>query len=140
MTKTCNKCEEEKALSEFYGPYNDKRLPHKEARYHASCKRCENARSTAWMKTHSYYSTDRIIIRKNKLKDELGGQCSWCSEADYRVLQFDHVENDGGQHRKALKRNTSVSDLRKYMREGGKIQLLCANCHVLKTYFGATSK
>lgn len=59
----------------------------------------------------------------------LGGKCFHCGTTDVRVLQFDHINGDGG--RKGWK----TAEFRKRVLKGqlDVYQLLCANCHVLKT-------
>lgn len=65
----------------------------------------------------------------------LGGACAMCGNSNPMVLEFDHINNDGVQHRS----NSS-------MRGGGllswiknnpdaarsRLQLLCSNCHSMK--------
>ena len=58
-----------------------------------------------------------------------GGQCEWC--ASTRSLEFDHVNGDGDEHRKA---ESSVSMKRRIVRTGRRLddvslRLLCAPCH-----------
>lgn len=75
--------------------------------------------------------------QRDKLKDLLGGKCACCGESEYMFLQVDHVNNDGAAHRKRIGRSSlSVNDLKKYIEEGGLLQLLCGNCHNAKSYFG----
>ena len=67
----------------------------------------------------------------------LGGKCSNCGNDDVRVLQIDHKHNDG----KELKRGGRIRGLdakhyRAIIRGDDPLdryQLLCANCHSLKT-------
>jgi hypothetical protein len=66
------------------------------------------------------------------LLEKLGGRCAGCGFSDHRALQIDHINSDGAAHRKASKGG-------RYRRElsaaaGESVQVLCANCHAIKTY------
>lgn len=73
---------------------------------------------------------------KNRLKaiEMLGGCCKECGVADSRVLQFDHIvpelRNKENQHNSYK----NVSLILKGILTAKDIQLLCANCHAIKTY------
>jgi len=71
----------------------------------------------------------------------MGGKCKHCGNGDWRALQFDHVDAKpkGRNCHSGAKSNNrnSVDELRKRAREGTLsevYQLLCANCHAIKTY------
>ena len=61
----------------------------------------------------------------------LGTVCVRCGCADSRVLEIDHVDGHGGHERKA---RSKVSILRRVAADPTGYQLLCANCHRIKTY------
>lgn len=74
-----------------------------------------------------------------RLKDELfnllGGKCARCDQHNWNVLQIDHTEGGGGEDRKNG-HTKSYRRMRDELRAGtdeGRYQLLCANCHHLKT-------
>lgn len=50
--------------------------------------------------------------------------------SDSRVLEVDHVFNDGSTERNIC----DQKPLRKISRQPERYQLLCANCHVIKTH------
>ena len=67
----------------------------------------------------------------------LGGACTQCGLADQRVLEVDHIEQDGASHRRKQggygnTRWYILKQLREGVNEGW--QLLCANCHAVKTW------
>lgn len=62
--------------------------------------------------------------------DALGGCCMECGNDDPRVLEIDHADGSGGQDRK---RRSKVSILRSVVTNHSDYQLLCANCHRIKT-------
>ena len=64
--------------------------------------------------------------------DLLGGRCVTCENDDWRVLQFDHINDDGSEDRE---RSGSSLVLSVVNGQRDDIQLLCANCHQIKTYW-----
>lgn len=56
----------------------------------------------------------------------LGGKCIQCGLEDIRVLQFDHIDPLNNHKR-------SWDEVEKAI-EQGNIQLLCANCHAIKSW------
>lgn len=66
----------------------------------------------------------------------LGGVCTVCGYSDTRALQIDHVFGDGHLERPAKRTQPGPASV--YIavirqKEPGRYQLLCANCHVIKT-------
>ena len=81
-------------------------------------------------KMDHYYRLRRAAIAA------YGGQCACCATTEYDFLQLDHVANDGAEHRKRLKDKGSFAvyrELAKHEYPEGKMQVLCANCHFVKT-------
>lgn len=67
----------------------------------------------------------------------LGFECVRCGCSDSRVLEFDHVSDTGNVDRKTL--GLSQDKLVRQISKGnyrGLIQLLCANCHHIKSLEG----
>jgi 5-methylcytosine-specific restriction endonuclease McrA len=64
----------------------------------------------------------------------LGGKCARCGVQDPRVLTLDHVH--GGGRRDHAKRGTHGirRDILKGARDASDFQILCANCHLIKTF------
>ena len=74
-------------------------------------------------------------LRKCKAVEVLGGACAECGQTDVRILEFDHIRNDGKQHRKEAKLNNASSWIVNHPEEAKeRIQVLCACCHALKNY------
>ena len=79
-------------------------------------------------------------IRRRQLRLEVlalyGGKCACCGESDARVLTFVHVNGGGGEERRlpGTKSSGFLYALKREHRED--IQILCANCHQAKTYYG----
>lgn len=74
----------------------------------------------------------RQVSLRAEAIEVLGGKCARCGLDDHRVLQFDHVHGGGHRERNTQDRLKLYMDVSKRRRED--IQLLCANCHVLKTH------
>jgi len=85
-------------------------------------------------KTHSkIISKQRKIIRE-KLKQQIfnayGHMCNHCGEIRNKLLTIDHVNNDGGKHRKLVGRRSEdiYKDVIKEYRPD-KYQILCISCN-----------
>lgn len=68
-------------------------------------------------------------IERYALIQDLGGRCNRCGEDDVRVLDFDHIDDDGSEHRRNNK-TRNAQDLVKL--HPHKFQILCKNCNWLK--------
>jgi hypothetical protein len=68
-----------------------------------------------------------------------GGKCRCCGESEPKFLTVDHTENDGHKHRLQIGNGgmTTYRWLRKngFPKKG--FQLLCFNCNLAKSFFGA---
>jgi hypothetical protein len=79
-------------------------------------------------------------VRQNlrwEVLESLGGACLHCGLTDLRVLQIDHVFDDGYKHRKrgSGSYHTYLRGIADEVYAGSdRYQALCANCHVLKTW------
>jgi hypothetical protein len=63
----------------------------------------------------------------------LGGRCAHCGHEDTRVLQFDHVNDDGNLERVGGRRPRPGKAIAAVVNgEREKYQLLCANCNWIK--------
>ena len=70
-------------------------------------------------------------IRLDAIK-MLGGACAQCGYDDWRVLEIDHIEGGGREHRKRVDHKMQYRNIRDGNTEG--YQLLCANCHGIKSH------
>lgn len=80
----------------------------------------------------------KIKEAKKEIIKLLGGKCVCCGITDIRVLQIDHVNNDGLIERKLSKkhrRNVYSIIFNKIKERSKDYQLLCLNCHHLKTNY-----
>ena len=65
----------------------------------------------------------------------LGGVCVQCSYDNIRALHIDHINGDGWKERKRSNWNHDrfTAQILRGLYDG-KVQLLCANCHALKSW------
>lgn len=79
----------------------------------------------------TYFPEKRKAYRDAALS-ALGGVCCECGFDDWRILHIDHVNGDGAEHRRKL--SSGYAYYREIIAdESGRFQLLCPNCHALKT-------
>lgn len=130
----CKRCKAE--YSRKYRAENRDKLNAQTKRWHEDNRERSLASKKAYRKSNSAKvqeakKRNRIEIREKALQ-ELGGKCLMCGINDKRVLQIDHVDGGGSAERNKIGRDGIH---RKVVRDGGfGYQLLCANCHAIKTY------
>lgn len=125
--KICNKCQEEKLISEF-----NKRVSAKDG-YQARCRMCNIAYSKKHYKDNKqiYYEKNRKS-RKNKrdfiYKIKNGLKCCICSEDETCCLDFHHRDPS----KKDFVLGMAVNDGRSMdsiLKEINKCAVVCSNCH-----------
>lgn len=130
--KICSSCEEEKPVSEFN--------THKSRGLQNECIECRSLYNRRHYLSNRYkYLTkakeNRRKLRsatKTYLKEYLETHhCVSCPESDPVVLDFDHIDRST----KSFNIASAVGNkpLKEIIREIGKCQILCANCHRRKT-------
>jgi len=138
IKKRCTKCLEEKPPDEF--PANSRSKDGRGWR----CRQCQREYFAEYYQQtgHSERIKSRTQRRRQELTSEAlaayGGRCVDCEEDDPEVLTFDHVDNDGGQHRRELAKGKrgSTTQILRWAKQNGwppRLQVLCANCHLRKT-------
>jgi hypothetical protein len=153
MLKTCGICGEPLPPQCFY---KDRSKPDG---LMWRCKRCDNAKTKRWKLAnpekvkaqHSRHTRRRgeihnILARatrrhmKLRAYAKLGGKCRMCGFSDHRALQIDHVmgtENGVPIHKLRRESTDHSRNLHKRIIRGEipmlELQLLCANCHAIKT-------
>ena len=92
---------------------------------------------------YNYYK-DWMKSKRIELITILGGSCSCkkcelhrnkCKITNFKVLEFDHIKNNGKEDRKKLKNSQNFCKyyLNNIYKAKKQLQLLCSNCHVIKT-------
>lgn len=121
--KECSKCHEIKTRCEFYP---DSRVPGKLS---SRCKGCHNTEC-------------KNLLRSERLKAlQHYGQaqtpyCRCCGEITYEFLSLDHINGNGGQHRRSCKAGSAFY---RWLRMDGYpegYQVLCYNCNTAKGHYG----
>lgn len=82
------------------------------------------------------YARKRHVELRERLFRKIGTQiCVRCGFSDKRALQFDHINSDGAEHRRALASGTAyyaaldAMDANEFRQQ---LQVLCANCNTIK--------
>jgi len=116
-TKRCTVCQEEKLLSEFHKKGNGK---------DSRCKSC--------IKTRDREAHQRLLAEK---KDWLyqykeAHACTDCNKFYHPwVMEFDHLRDKKANISTLANQKCT---LKRLLREIDKCELVCANCHRLRTY------
>lgn len=139
--KVCSKCGESKELTCFQARKGRYRKP---GDLFAECKACTAARrrlryatDAAFAERHSNNVKNSYSRTRSEAITRYGSRCACCGEDNELFLTFDHIENDGAEHRRA------IGDGGKYLLCWIKknhypdcIQLLCYNCNCAKGFYG----
>lgn len=102
----------------------------KNRRWYAANREKIRVRSRRWREINHEKARREAI-------EKYGGACVRCGIEDQRVLCFDHVNDDGAEMRRLKKHPKSGYNLCVWLKKHGWpdfIQLLCANCNLLKAY------
>lgn len=139
MMRKCTVCKKTKTEAEYF--YKNI----KANKLHSQCKACYQAKRREFWKEHYHRYGDkyreRAIKRNKEQRDILKARmieylsdksCVKCGMNDPRVLEFDHIDPETKviDISKAFKNTMKWEDI---LLEIEKCQLLCANCHKIKT-------
>lgn len=126
--KHCGKCKTEKPLSDFSKKKSGHQAwckpclsEHNKAKYHSDPKRRELIRQHA--------KKNQQIIQEKLFSYLQSHPCVQCGETNILTLQFDHLSNKEFE----VADNTLRRGWSSLEKELGKCQVLCANCHSIKT-------
>jgi hypothetical protein len=135
--KYCNKCSTEQASEAFY------RSSRNLDGLASLCKACNDGYVKQLLKSDPEYRArhQEVVNRYHRRIHEeiyklLGDACRNCGNADRRVLELDHINNDGYLERPLGRANGGGSYKRdlQVRKHPAKFQILCANCHAIKTF------
>lgn len=125
--KNCSHCKILKSYSEFK---LDKRL---KSGVGSWCKKCHYEYGKKRVLTNPDFfrsqARNRNAVRRKKIIDAYGGKCECCGETTLEFLEIDHINRDGGEHRRRIGHSNIYFEL---LREGfpkDKYRLLCCNCN-----------
>lgn len=73
--------------------------------------------------------------RRKQVIEAYGGKCACCGEKEIKFLAYDHVNNDGKDHRKVISAQLLTGWIirNNYPKN---IQILCHNCNLAKGFYG----
>ncbi len=143
LKKRCTDCRKEKVFTLFYPA---KAMTSGRT---SKCTKCTATFQKKWEADNRPAANAMRVRNARKRRaeavDRLGGKCCRCGNDDARVLQIDHVFNDGARERRPSGPRTCVASrvglfIRIRDDEEGRYQLLCANCHSIKTWEHNMSK
>lgn len=119
MTRTCKVCNQNKPIGEFAfaGEVDGKRY------YRHKCVKCYS----------KFKKARRVTIRDQYFEIKKSLQCAVCGNADFRVLDFDHKDRESKEFDVGYGISKGYS-IEKIKKEIDKCQVLCANCHRIKTW------
>jgi predicted HNH restriction endonuclease len=88
------------------------------------------AKQQKWLTKNPAYTRNWKRDLRQKAIQQLGGVCARCQWADMRCLQIDHIISLGQSNgRDSVKLYIAILE-----GHTDNLQLLCANCHAIKTY------
>lgn len=130
--KTCTKCGKEKALDQF--------SQKKSGRIASCCKSCKNEYNKTWYQKNreaqisrtnknrdKYYERNRQFIRQLKSQP-----CTDCGKKfHFAAMHFDHLRDKKFNISDGSSRAMNLDKLKK---EIAKCEVVCANCHAVRTY------
>lgn len=138
-TKFCNGCKTEKLLSEFW-------LKHGKPQYR--CKDCQKAYHKKHYKDQIDRYKKRAATRNNQIKNEIRSfirckkdkPCQDCGvKYPYYVMDFDHRPDEIKVFNLA-KSTSRFMDLQSIANEIEKCDLVCSNCHRIRTHNRSVSR
>ena len=96
----------------------------------AGKKRCKQCRRDYMQR----YAKEKHLQRRHQALEAYGGKCAYCGVVEEVFLAIDHINDDGGAHRKAIGASGSATIYKWLERnsypEG--FQVLCHNCNFAK--------
>lgn len=127
--RICNKCKQERPLSEYY------RYSYQDFLICKPCCRANNNRRDRWKNYSPEQKRHQRRARRNKARDFVldflqKNPCTDCGESDPIVLEFDHIKSKNFSISAGMRNGKSTKAL---MREIKNCEVVCANCHRRRT-------
>lgn len=139
MVKTCAKCGLLKSISEFY-----QRKKHRAGEYYERCKACFKERGRKYyqdnhtrqlllaLRRKERYRTERKMFIENFKRNKPCLDCG--NQYPVYVMDFDHREGSSKVASISWMSMHSTANLEKIKLEIEKCDLVCANCHRIRTH------
>ncbi|NBQ69425.1 MAG: hypothetical protein EBU46_11605 [Nitrosomonadaceae bacterium] len=128
--KKCSRCKSEKELSEFHLKNREK------LQYHGHCKDCQRA----YVRSHYLANVDYYVRKANKNNrkyrralDDLKEQpCTDCGvRYPHYVMDYDHIRGEKVGNVSAMRykgqKKLALAEIKK-------CELVCSNCHRIRTF------
>lgn len=129
MKKWCNGCDDLKDVSDFHKSNGSP------DGLQTRCKACVRNYQVQNRERIAASQKARDVAFKAQAVRAYGGKCACCGETEIAFLTFDHVNDDGAEHRKSGKmyrrHMARWAALNGYPKT---LQLLCANCNMAKQF------
>lgn len=134
--KVCSKCEQQKAVSEFY-------MQKRRGYLNAECKSCTKKNTSAYyrknreairMKENAFNRDRRKALRLATFAAYGGAVCACCGEKELAFLTLDHINNDGAEQRRKIAGRANAAGIWTYAWLAKRgfpdgYQVLCMNCN-----------
>lgn len=130
--KTCNKCSQEKSLDDFRWRNKDRGIKQ------SYCAECRKVMDRERFKTPD--RRKKIYETKKRLQESkkdlvwsflVGASCVDCGNDNPVVLEFDHIESNKYMEISLMMRNLHADS--SIIEEIEKCEIVCANCHRIRT-------
>lgn len=134
--KTCTICKIEKNLLDF-----NKNKTRKDG-LNNICKDCSRKRSKQYYNDMNQIHKKNVLLRNKNNRKVLqehilnllnNSQCKDCGNKDIRVLEFDHLP-EFKKENNISKLVAQSNSLKKLKSEIDKCEIVCSNCHKIRTY------
>lgn len=133
MKKTCTKCQLTLSIEEFYFK--------KPGLRRAICKKCQNANHRSWYEANMEHVKARASAANKRIRAELRELVQSLKEKDpckdckrrfpYYVMEYDHISSN---KRSEVSNLIGHSSRKTLLDEIAKCDLVCANCHRIRTF------
>lgn len=132
LTKRCNTCGEVKPLKKFkkaWAGFNTRKWNTPGYAERNPLQVCRN-------RCASCDSKSELAKMKLEMLAAFDCMCSCCGESHPDLLTLDHVENNGGEHRKTMNEQQCMRLARREGWDKSKWDCLCFNCNCAKAHYG----
>ena len=134
--------EKKKAYMNEWAAKNREKMRAYNKKYREANRERINAANKDWRKnnrekqracTREWCNANKFLAIKHYTKGTMA--CACCGETRYRTLTFDHINNDGADHRREMK-NTFIPRWLIKNNFPADFQVLCMNCNFTKGKYG----
>jgi hypothetical protein len=141
LSSRCRACTNKYAR----GVYSRNRLNElvRQGKWRRANRKYDKDRKAKWYRETRQERLDRMAAWRYRTRqaaiESLGGKCSCCGERTESMLDIDHINNDGAEHRSRAKGgNFSVYRDISATPDRTHYQVLCCNCNQSKRRNGGT--